>query len=83
MVRVVSTGVPSEGYVPVYLEDRTLIGKAKISNDGKHIEIDIPGDSPVAELMAEGLIGLSTWSMAAGTPVGAFKEEVTNNKGEN
>lgn len=51
--------------VPLYLEGRTVIGKVTISSDGKHIQMDIDDDSPIAELMTENLIGLSTMTMHA------------------
>lgn len=48
-----------QGYVPVYLPDRTVVGRALISDDGKTVTIDIPEGDVVQELMAENLIGLS------------------------
>lgn len=49
----------AEGYVPVYLPDRTVVGKAKISEDGQLVEIKIPEGTAMQELMSENLIGLS------------------------
>ena len=48
-----------KGYIPVYLPDRTLAGQARISDDGTHIEIEVPSGSPIAELMGDNLLGLS------------------------
>lgn len=50
-----------DGYVPVYLEDRTVVGKARVSDDGKTttIIIEVYDGHPMSELMQENLIGFS------------------------
>lgn len=62
----------SEGYIPLYLENRTVIGKARIKDNMVEMEID---DETVLELMGSNLIGLSTISMGAMPE--PFKEEIT------
>lgn len=52
------TKITSNGVIPVYLPDRTVIGKATISEDGSTILMHI-NSGPVAELMGEDLIGMS------------------------
>jgi len=48
-----------KGYVPVYLPDgRTLAGQARISEDGTHIDLEMPTGSPLPELMGDNLIGM-------------------------
>lgn len=67
----------AEGYIPVYLPDRTVLGKAKISDDGKHLDIEIPEGSMIQELMHENLIGLSTVYQGA-IPADNKKEKETD-----
>lgn len=47
------------GTVPVYLPDRTVIGKAWIADDGQHIQIELDRSTAIPELMEENLLGLS------------------------
>ena len=53
-----------EGWVPVYLPDRTVAGEAKISvrDDDIYIDVKLSGfeGEAVAAMMAENLIGFST-----------------------
>ncbi len=51
--------------IPIYLEGRTVIGRGTISADGRHIDIDIISDTPLADLISENLIGLSTMSIGS------------------
>jgi hypothetical protein len=46
------------GFVPVYLPDRTVIGRASIDNDGQTVIMEIKHGA-VLELMSENLVGLS------------------------
>lgn len=61
-----------EGYIPLYLEGSTIIGKVWIR--GKYIAMEIE-DENVLKLMGENLIGLSTVSM--GNRPDPFIEEIT------
>lgn len=52
----------SEGYIPVYLPDRTVVGKAKIREevDGTQVtELIFPPGWSLTELVGENLVGLS------------------------
>lgn len=46
-----------EGYVPVFLPDRTVIGKAKI--EGQNVVIELTEGNAIQTLMAENLLGMS------------------------
>lgn len=46
-----------EVYVPVYLADRTVVGKAKI--DGQAVLIELTDGTAIQELMTNNLIGMS------------------------
>lgn len=48
-----------DGYVPVYLPDRTVIGRAKFNEDKTEVLIEIPDGDVVQTLIGENLIGLS------------------------
>lgn len=61
----IAKSIAGQKGVPIYLEDRTLIGTGTISEDGRHIDIRIDSEYPIAELMSENLIGLSTFSIAS------------------
>lgn len=62
------------GGIPVYLEDRTVIGRGYISEDGRHLEIEIDSQYPIAELMKESLVGFSVVNLAADR-----SEDIINN----
>jgi hypothetical protein len=51
-------------WVPVYFEGGVTIGKAKISDDQKTIEIELNEGSTIGAAIAEGLVGITTMSMA-------------------
>lgn len=48
----------SDGFIPVYLPDRTVVGKAIVDPDGQTVTMRITS-GPVLELMSEDLLGLS------------------------
>lgn len=49
-----------ESIVPVYLPDRTIVGRATITKDERGMIATIRlGDSVISELMSENLIGMS------------------------
>lgn len=51
----------SEGFIPVYLADRTIVGRAKVDADGMHamIKLDLREDINLTGLIGEDLIGLA------------------------
>lgn len=51
----------TEGYIPVYLPDRTVVGKATI--DGQDIVIKMSPGNAIQSLIKENLIGLSVMYM--------------------
>lgn len=53
-----------KGKVPIYLPDRTVIGDAEISDDGRLIKTTIYHDSPIGELLSENLVGFSIMYMS-------------------
>lgn len=66
-----------QGGFPIYLEGQTVIGRGHVSSDGRHIEIDIDSELPIAELMNQNLIGFSTVTLHADRA-----EEVLNKEKE-
>ena len=62
----------TQGYIPLYLEGGTVIGKAIVKGNIIEIEVD---DETVLDLMGANLIGLSTVSMGARPD--PFIEEIT------
>ena len=65
-------GMTSNGWIPLYLEGRTVIGKANIKGNMMEVEID---DEAARELFDYNLIGLSIVHRAAQPE--PFTEEVT------
>ena len=53
----------TDGYIPVYLPDRTVVGKAKV--DGQFINIEVTPGNALQTLIKENLIGLSVMYMGA------------------
>lgn len=49
----------AKGYIPVYLPDRTVVGRATISEDQRTVTIDIPEGTAIQSLMADNLVALS------------------------
>lgn len=54
-----SDETPVEGWIPVYLPDRTVIGKALVHDDGVHATMELDMQTPIKELLGHDLIGLS------------------------
>ena len=73
-----SDGTGSEVGFPIYLEDRTIIGRGKLSADGQHIEITFDGNYPADQLLSENLMGFSVVDMAPDRT-----EDILNNAKEN
>lgn len=68
-----------KAHIPVYLPDRTQVGYAEIETVGNitHIDIQVPANSPLAELTKENLVGLSVMYMDRNQA-----EEIINKEGE-
>lgn len=49
----------SQGYIPVYLADRTIVGKARVAPDGRHVDISFDQSINIEGLMENNLVGLS------------------------
>lgn len=54
----------SEGYIPVYLPDRTVVGKGKV--DGQHITIKLKEGDLIQTLFKDNLLGMSFVYMGEG-----------------
>ena len=68
-----------QGYIPVYLADRTIVGYAEVEVQGEKtlINMELSSNGHIAELVKENLVGFSIMYMDRNRV-----EEVQNNQGE-
>lgn len=73
----ITVATDEDGSVPVYLPDRTEVGRAKINLEDGTATIEIKADSKVAQLLQDNLSGISVMHFDRDAA-----EEVLNTEGE-